>query len=112
MKKFNLPENVSNLYRTDNPFRATNGETIYTNAVYMGFSLPKSVKPEEFDPTRHNVVQHFWNPEKNCEYLPITRPYQSRCFIPEVGQVVNVGWRNTTWSDGSVHLQYFCEAVL
>ena len=111
MKTFELPK-TAKTYNDSNPFKQTGGENIYLGAVYMGWTLPNNVKPEDFDPTRHPVIQHFWNPEKNCEYFPVTRPYQSRCFVPEVGQVVNVGWRNTTWADGSVHLQYFCEAAL
>lgn len=99
-------------YNTTNPFKQTNGENVLTNAVYLGFTLPRGITEETFDPTKHAVIQHFWDEANGREYLPVTRPYQSRSFIPEYGQHVNVGWKYVTYADGSKHLQYFCEAVI
>lgn len=110
MKTIQLPADAV-VYNQDNPYRQTNGENVNSEVAYLGYTLPKNVSPEDFDPARHATIQHFLNPETGEEIL-VTRPYQSRSFVPTIGQLVNVGWKYVEYNDGSKHLQYFCEACL
>lgn len=101
---------MKKMYNTTKPERTYINKQ-YKHVEYCGWTVPTNIAPEAHQLGRDNVLEHYWDEANNRE-VTVTRPAKTRAFWPEPGQIVNVGWKPVTFSDGTTRDLYYCEAVL